>query len=54
MPSAPTVRLPWIDHLRTLVVVLVVNLHACVTYSHVGDWYLKSEHEPALASHFSL
>ena len=50
MPSAPTVRLPWIDHLRTLVVVLVVNLHACVTYSHVGDWYLKSEHEPTLTA----
>ena len=47
--SAPTTRIPWIDHLRTLVIVLVVNLHACVTYSHVGDWYFMSAHEPTLA-----
>jgi fucose 4-O-acetylase-like acetyltransferase len=31
------------------VIILVVNLHACVTYSHVGDWYFKSEREPSLA-----
>ena len=41
-------RVPWIDHLRTLVILLVVNIHACVTYSHVGDWYSMSEHEPTL------
>lgn len=43
-------RLPWIDHLRTLVIVLVVNMHACVTYSHVGDWYAMSDNEPTLAA----
>jgi glucan biosynthesis protein C len=42
-------RLPWVDNLRTSVIVLVVNLHACVTYSHVGDWYYMSDHEPTLA-----
>ena len=47
--SASPARLPWIDHLRTLVILLVVNLHACVTYSHVGDWYAMSEREPTLA-----
>lgn len=31
-------------------IVLVVNMHACVTYSHVGDWYVKSAHEPELAA----
>lgn len=31
-------------------IVLVVNMHACVTYSHVGDWYLMSESEPRLAA----
>lgn len=31
-------------------IVLVVNLHVCVTYSHVGDWYFMSEHEPTLAA----
>ncbi|MFA9216850.1 MAG: acyltransferase family protein [Sphingomonadaceae bacterium] len=47
--SSAAVRLPWIDHLRTVLIVLVVNLHACVTYSHVGDWYIMSEHEPTLS-----
>lgn len=42
-------RLPWVDHLRTFVIILVVNLHACVTYSHVGDWYTMSPHEPTLS-----
>lgn len=36
-----TGRLAWVDQLRTLVIVLVVNMHACVTYSHVGSWYVK-------------
>src|SRR5450432_4230272 len=42
-------RLPWVDNLRTLVILLVVNMHACVTYSHVGDWYAMSKVEPSLA-----
>lgn len=42
-------RLAWIDNLRTFVILLVVNMHACVTYSHVGDWYTMSGHEPSLA-----
>lgn len=46
MPAAT--RLPWIDHLRTLVIVLVVNMHACVTYSHVGGWYVKEPPEPSV------
>lgn len=49
MAPAASVRLPWIDHLRTFVIALVVNLHACVTYSHVGDWYFMSDREPTLA-----
>ena len=46
--SAPSPRLPWVDHLRTLVILLVVNMHACVTYSHVGDWYAMSAQEPSI------
>jgi peptidoglycan/LPS O-acetylase OafA/YrhL len=46
--SPPKPRLPWIDHLRTLIILLVVSMHACVTYSHVGDWYVTAEHEPSL------
>ena len=30
MPPVAYSRLPWIDHLRTLVILLVVNLHAPV------------------------
>ena len=30
-------------------IVLVVNLHACVTASHVGDWYVLVEPEPPMA-----
>jgi len=47
--SRQSVRLEWIDHLRTLVIILVVNVHACVTYSHVGGWYIVSPQEPSLA-----
>lgn len=39
-------RLLWVDHLRTFIVVLVVVVHACVTYSHVGSWYVFSQAEP--------
>ncbi len=49
MPFPASARLPWIDHLRTFVIFLVVCQHACVTYSHVGDWYAMSETEPTLA-----
>jgi len=49
MALAPTQpRLAWIDNLRTLMIVLVVNMHACVTYSHVGSWYRMENPEPGL------
>lgn len=48
MASPSSARLPWVDHLRTLAILLVVNLHACVTYSHVGDWYFMAQPEPTL------
>ncbi len=41
-------RIAWIDNLRTLMIVLVVNMHACVTYSHVGGWYRMEDPEPAM------
>ena len=47
-PSSSPSRLAWIDNLRTLMIVLVVNMHACVTYSHVGSWYRMEEPEPAM------
>lgn len=47
--STAAPRLPWVDHVRTFMIVLVVNLHACVTVSHVGDWYVLVEPEPPMA-----
>ena len=47
--SASPVRLQWVDHVRTFMIVLVVNLHSCVTASHVGDWYVLAEPEPPMA-----
>lgn len=35
--------------MRTAAIVLVVNMHACVTYSHVGDWYMMAKPEPTMA-----
>jgi len=46
--TQPKSRLPWVDNLRTLAILLVVCMHSCVTYSHVGDWYVMSAQEPAL------
>jgi fucose 4-O-acetylase-like acetyltransferase len=46
--STPAVRLPWVDHVRTFMIVLVVNMHACVTASHVGDWYVLVDPEPPM------
>lgn len=48
--STAAPRLHWVDHLRTAAIVLVVNMHACVTYSHVGDWYMMAEPEPTMAA----
>jgi hypothetical protein len=28
-PAVSTSRLPWVDNLRTFVILLVVNVHAC-------------------------
>lgn len=38
-------RLNWIDNLRVLVIILVVILHAAVTYSGMGGWYYKENTE---------
>ena len=37
----------WVDELRTFAIVLVVNMHACVTYSHVGSWYVNDGPGPS-------
>ena len=48
MISPAPARLPWVDHLRTFAIFLVVVTHSCVTYSHVGSWYVMSDRDPSL------
>jgi hypothetical protein len=43
-------RLAWIDNLRWLVIVMVVVIHACVTYSGLGSWYYHEEARLDVAS----
>ena len=44
----PARRLGWIDNLRTSLILLVVGLHATITYSHVGGWYINLPPEPPI------
>jgi peptidoglycan/LPS O-acetylase OafA/YrhL len=44
----PPRRLGWIDNLRTSMILLVVSLHATITYSHVGGWYFNLPPEPPI------
>lgn len=44
LPSPAPARWFYLDHLRAVLVILVVVLHAAVTYSGLGGWYYK---EPA-------
>ncbi len=37
-------RLPFVDNLRSMTIILVVTMHAAVTYSNFGRWYFM---EPA-------
>ena len=39
-------RLAFIDNLRWVMIVLVVSMHAAVTYSHLGSWYFMEEPKP--------
>ena len=52
MPAAPVAagtRLDFIDNLRWFMIVLVVSMHAAVTYSHLGSWYFMEDPKPGLA-----
>src|SRR4051812_36015757 len=50
MSIVSSTRFVWVDNLRTLLIALVVSLHACVTYSHVGGWYFKEGVEPSMST----
>ena len=41
-------RLDFIDNLRWVMIVLVVSMHAAVTYSHLGSWYFMEDPKPGL------
>ncbi len=50
VPVAPvgpgSQRLEFIDNLRWVMIVLVVSMHAAVTYSHLGSWYFMEDPKP--------
>ncbi|MGB8601710.1 MAG: acyltransferase family protein [Rhizomicrobium sp.] len=41
-------RLSYVDNLRSAMIVLVVAMHAAVTYSHFGSWYYTAPTEPGM------
>jgi len=41
----PTARLLFIDNIRWVMIMLVLSMHAAVTYSNHGSWYYN-EHVP--------
>lgn len=45
-PVATKARLDFIDNLRWVMIVLVVTMHAAVTYSHLGGWYFTEDPKP--------
>jgi len=42
-------RLEFIDNLRWVMIILVVSMHAAVTYSHLGSWYFMEDPQPPQA-----
>jgi peptidoglycan/LPS O-acetylase OafA/YrhL len=45
-PITVKARLDFIDNLRWVMIVLVVAMHAAVTYSQLGGWYFKEDPKP--------
>ncbi len=39
-------RLGFIDNLRWVMILLVISVHAAVTYSHLGSWYFMEDPKP--------
>jgi hypothetical protein len=48
---AASTRLPFVDNLRSMTIMLVVSMHAAVTYSNFGRWYFM---EPPPTDKLSL
>ena len=45
--AAGKIRLDFVDNLRWVMIVLVVSMHAAVTYSHLGSWYFMEDPKPS-------
>ena len=45
MPTPPAARVLFVDDIRWTMIVLVLSMHAAVTYSPFGSWYYR-EHPP--------
>lgn len=43
-------RLAWIDNLRALMIILVVMIHAAVTYGGIGSWYYVENERVGMTS----
>ena len=50
VPAVAPARLVFIDNLRWLMIVLVITMHAAVTYSNMGRWYYNEKAQLGLAS----
>jgi surface polysaccharide O-acyltransferase-like enzyme len=48
-PTRTRSRLDFVDNLRWVMIVLVVSMHAAVTYSHLGSWYFMEDPKPGTA-----
>jgi len=48
--AAAPARLVFIDNLRWVMIVLVITMHAAVTYSNIGRWYYNEKAPLSLAS----
>src|SRR5579862_3206224 len=48
--TAATSRLKFIDNIRWSMIILVLSMHACDTYSPFGNWYHVDRPESGLAT----
>jgi uncharacterized membrane protein YcfT len=51
--GTPAIRFAFLDNIRSLVILLVVTIHAAVTYSGFGGWYYV-EGSPGNLSAFGI
>jgi fucose 4-O-acetylase-like acetyltransferase len=52
MNAVSRTRLEFIDNLRWVMIVLVISMHAAVTYSHLGSWYFMEGDRAELGTLF--